>query len=220
MQLEPPDEFDVSFRLKNGHAFKVQVHTSWAPPMAKRFFILSKLHYFNNSSFYRVLRKDAETNFVAQWGYRGIPEVDAAWISNQESNQTWKPFVSNTRGTVAFGTHSINNTGTDPNCTAPDCAMGWSVELFVNYGDNSRLDASGFCPFGTVSDIDMAVLDGVFAGYGELIEVCEEAATPYCLQDDHGNWLGPSLDRLLSQGNDYLRTQKPLLDAVDVVNSN
>ena len=32
-----------------------------------------------------------EQQYVAQWGYRGSPGVDDAWIKYQRSNQTWQP---------------------------------------------------------------------------------------------------------------------------------
>jgi cyclophilin family peptidyl-prolyl cis-trans isomerase len=38
--------------------------------------------------------------------------------------------------------------------------------LFINYGNNSRLDADRFAPFGEVIE-GMEVADQIYAGYGE-----------------------------------------------------
>ena len=43
--------------------------------------------------------------------------------------------VSNTRGTVVFSTAGPGTRTT---------------QLFINFGDNSRLDSMGFTPFGTI----------------------------------------------------------------------
>ncbi|MEL7372329.1 MAG: peptidylprolyl isomerase, partial [Myxococcota bacterium] len=68
--------------------------------------------------------------------------------------------------------------------------------IFINFGDNARLDSMGFAPFGRVRD--MAAIDALYAGYGE--------GAP------RGN--GPSQARLQSEGNAYLRAQFDRLDYI------
>ena len=48
------------------------------------------------------------------------------------------------------------------------CAGGDSrtTQLFINYGDNARLDTQGFSPFGEVTE-GMQFVDGIYAEYRE-----------------------------------------------------
>lgn len=41
-----------------------------------------------------------------------------------------------------------------------------TAQLFINYGDNARLDSQGFAPFGQITD-GMAAVDALYSGYGE-----------------------------------------------------
>ena len=87
--------------------------------------------------------------FVAQFGIPARPDVAAAWdhayIVDDRVTQ------SNKRGTLTFATAGPNTRTT---------------QIFINYGDNARLDAQGFAPFGEVID-GLDIADKFFAGYGE-----------------------------------------------------
>ena len=198
-----PETFSAKFTTSVG-SFTVSVITAWAPPMAQRFYTLSRLGYFVGSPFYRVLNLNTSVRFVTQWGYRGNSSVDQAWISNQLNNATWKPKEpGNIRGTVSFGTEYVENDGQDPNCTASMCSRGFGVELFVNLANNSRLDANGFAPFGFISEDDMSVVDSLFSGYGECSDVCIAAGftNPYCFFDEsRGTWRGVNLTDMVQNG--------------------
>lgn len=170
MRAPPPAAFAVRFDTTQG-SFTVHVNSSWAPPMAQRFFALARLQYATGSPFYRVLRTNASHAFVSQWGYRGVPGVDQAWVGRQTSTATARVRQSNTRGSVAFGTSEIANNGNMPYCHSKLCSFGFSVELFVNLADNSRLDGSDFSPFGAIAEEDMAVVDRLYAGYGECSDL-------------------------------------------------
>lgn len=156
--------------------------------------------------------------FVVQFGYRGDPAVDKCWQDALTSNAT-APVVApgNVRGTVSFAMNALpNKTEQTPYCEpgAQYCALGFSNNIFINLGNNSRLNAPGFAIFGSVSAPGMAVVDALYARYGDVRELCGVNSTDvYC------NGFGPacqgvSVDRLLSEGNAYLTRERPLLDAV------
>jgi peptidyl-prolyl cis-trans isomerase A (cyclophilin A) len=69
--------------------------------------------------------------------------------------------------------------------------------VFVNYGDNSRLDASHFTPFGKVVT-GMDVVDSLYKGYGEGAPMGH----------------GPDQGAIQSQGNAYLDANFPKLDGI------
>jgi len=207
-----PASFTARFSLASGVFFDVRVESARAPPMAARFFLLASLNYFAGAPFYRVLR-DGRASFVAQVGYRGVPAVDAAWVARRTSNATVAVAPpGNARGTVAFGTGEVP--GPRANCSAPACSLGFSVELFINTADNSRLDAADFSPFGTVDAAGMRVVDGLYAGYGELADLCAGGdRDEFCVRRGAG-WAGVNLTRLLAEGDAYARSGYPRLDRV------
>ena len=83
---------------------------------------------------------------------------------------------SNTRGRITFATAGPNTRTT---------------QLFINFGDNSRLDGLGFAPFGEVVQ-GMEVVDQIYAGYGEQ----------------------PDQSLIRSQGKTYLDANYPMLDRI------
>src|SRR5437867_3810637 len=89
---------------------------------------------------------------------------------------------SNLRGNVTFATAGPKTRTT---------------QVFINYGDNSRLDGDGFSPFGRVVE-GMEVVDKLYSGYGE--------GAP------SGN--GPSQDMLTKEGKPYLDKNFPKLDSI------
>ena len=195
----------------------VRVTTAWAPAHAARFYVLSLLSYFDGSPLYRVLDRGAGERFVAQWGYRGSPAVDAAWLAYAMDNTSEAVAPpGNVRGAVAFGTGSVP--GPRPNCTATECSLGFSVELYVNLADNARLDAADFVTFGTVDDAGLAVVAHAYAGYGECADLCAASTPPggtYCVPDGMGGWAGVNLTRMLAEGSEtYLRPTHPRLTYV------
>jgi hypothetical protein len=62
------------------------------------------------------------------------------------SNATSPVLKSNIRGFASFSMNALpNKTAQTPNCAegSPYCAMGFSSNIFVNFGNNSRLDGPG-----------------------------------------------------------------------------
>ena len=73
-----------------------------------------------------------------------------------------------------------------------------TTQIFINYRDNIRLDASGFAPFGQVVE-GMEVVDALYGGYGE--------GAP--------NGRGPDQFRVNVEGEKYLARQFPKLDKIN-----
>ncbi len=147
----------------------VEVDPSLAPNGAKRFYDLVQAKYFNGARFYRVV-----PNFVVQWGAAADPAVTKKWDVNIVDDPVK---ASNTRGTVTFAA-----TG-QPNSR--------STHLFINLGDNARLDAMGFAPIGRVTG-GMDAVDRIYSGYGEE----------------------PDQTQIGAHGNAYLEKSFPKLDYI------
>ena len=168
-----PDTFRVKFETSRG-VFVVEARRDWAPRGADRFYNLVRAGFFDDSRFFRV-----RAGFVAQFGIAGDPAVAAVWRSQTIPDDP--PRQSNTRGTVSYAM-----TGADTRTT----------QLFVNLGDNSRLDREGFAPVGRVVE-GMDVVDGLYAGYGE---------------DAGGGMRGGRQGVIFEGGNAYLDREYPKLD--------
>jgi peptidyl-prolyl cis-trans isomerase A (cyclophilin A) len=72
-----------------------------------------------------------------------------------------------------------------------------ATQVFINSTDNARLDAMRFAPFGQVVQ-GMDVVDALYKGYGEGAPMGS----------------GPDQGRVQAQGNAYLDTTFPKLDAI------
>ena len=217
----PPDVFSVRFETTAGQ-FTITAVTEWAPPYAQRFWQLARTEYMRGAPFYRVDRINSSVAWVVQFRYRGEPTVDKCWDDKMTSNATWsvhKP--GNVRGTVAFSMNAVVPTPEMINCTSElYCAQGFSTNIFINYANNTRLDSPGFSIFGYVEPGGMEVVDRLFAGYGEVSDLCgsnstqkSAAGTSFC--NGFGkDCKGVSMSRLLDQGRSYWRTERPLLDSI------
>jgi peptidyl-prolyl cis-trans isomerase A (cyclophilin A) len=139
-----PATFRALFDTSAG-MFVVQVHREWAPQGADRFFNLVKRGFYTDCRIFRVIK-----NFAAQWGLHGDPEVNAVWA--QATLAPDRARKSNIRGRVTFA--------------MGDGAASRTTQVFINLGDNSRLDIDGFAPFGEVTT-SMLLVERLFAEYGE-----------------------------------------------------
>ena len=110
---------------------------------ADRFYNLVKSGFFDDARFFRVI-----SGFMVQFGIHGDPKISAAWRDKRIADDPAKQ--SNTRGLVSFATSGPNSR---------------TSQLFINYGDNSRLDKMGFSPIGHVIE-GMDVVEQLYAGYG------------------------------------------------------
>lgn len=170
-----PETFNVKLETTKGDIV-IEVVRQWAPNGVDRFYNLVKSGFYEDVAFFRVL-----DGFMAQVGLNANPEVTAAWARAPIADDPVTK--SNTRGMVTFAMSGSPNSRT--------------TQFFINYGDNSYLDKSGFAPFGKVVD-GMAVADSLYSGYGE--------GAP--------RGRGPAQGQLMREGNSYLKAQFPELDYI------
>jgi peptidyl-prolyl cis-trans isomerase A (cyclophilin A) len=168
---QAPATFRARFETSQG-PFIIEVHRDWAPIGADRFYTLVKRGFYNDARFFRVL-----SGFMAQFGLSGDParqgEYAAANLLDEPAKQ------SNRRSFVTFAKESSPNTR--------------YTMVFINYKDNSYLDADGFAPFGQVV-VGMDVVDKLYGGYGRANV--------------------PDQRRIKSEGNAYLMAEYPKLDFI------
>jgi len=174
LKEKAPESYQVKFITTKGD-FTITVTRAWAPLGADRFYNLVRHHFYDNASFFRALQ-----GFVVQFGLSAYPPVSAAW-----TNATIKddPVTkSNAKGFITFATGGPNTRTT---------------QVFINLGDNARLDGMGFSAFGQVTD-GMNVVESIYTGYGE--------GAP--------SGAGPSQDEIEKQGKPYLDKGWPKLDSI------
>ncbi len=169
MKATAPATYQVKFVTTKGDVI-IEVTRAWAPRGADRFYNLVRAGFFTDAAFFRVLQ-----GFMAQFGIPSRPDVAAVWSNANIPDDPVKQ--SNKRGFVTFAKTDQPNTR--------------STQLFINFGDNSRLDADGFAPFGQVVE-GMENVDKIFSGYGQ--------------QPDQG--------RITTQGKAYLDRNYPKLDKI------
>jgi peptidyl-prolyl cis-trans isomerase A (cyclophilin A) len=174
MTSTAPAKYKAKFETSKG-TFVIEVQRDWAPLGADRFYELVKSGYYDDVRFFRVL-----DGFMAQFGIHGDPKMSASWREQRIQDDPVK--ASNTRGMVSYAMAGPNTRTT---------------QVFINYGDNSRLDGMKFSPFGKVVE-GMDVVDKLYAEYGE--------GAP--------RGPGPDQGRLQAEGNAYLNKEFPKLDYV------
>jgi peptidyl-prolyl cis-trans isomerase A (cyclophilin A) len=174
MQATAPAVFRARFETTAGD-FVIEVQRDWAPLGADRFYNLVRSGYFDGVRFFRVI-----AGFMAQFGIHGDPAVAALWRERRIPDDPVRQ--SNMRGMVSYAT------------AGPDTR---TTQLFINFGDNRRLDGQGFAPFGRVIE-GMDVVDRLHARYGEGAPAGR----------------GPNQGRIQAEGNAYLEREFPELDVV------
>jgi peptidyl-prolyl cis-trans isomerase A (cyclophilin A) len=147
----------------------IEVTRADAPLGADRFYNLVKAKYFDGARFFRVI-----PGFMAQFGLAADPAVSKAWDVPIQDDPVK---TSNVRGTVSFAATAAPNSR--------------STQLFINFGDNSRLDSSRFAPIGRVVS-GMENVDQIYSGDREK----------------------PDQGRIEAEGNTYLEKEFPQLDYI------
>jgi peptidyl-prolyl cis-trans isomerase A (cyclophilin A) len=153
-------------RIENTRdTFVIEVHRDWAPHGADRFYSLVKAGFYDACRFFRVL-----PYFMVQFGINGNPKIQAAWRSATIPDDPVK--VSNMRMSVSFATSGPNTRTT---------------QVFINYRDNTMLDAQGFAPFGVVVEGMNAVaeLEAKFADRPDQKRI-EQEGNAYLIREFPG----------------------------------
>jgi peptidyl-prolyl cis-trans isomerase A (cyclophilin A) len=163
-----PDEFKVKFETSCG-TFVLEVQRKYAPLGVDHFHKAVKEGFYDECRFFRVVPK-----FVVQFGINGNPKVQKKWRDNPIKDDPVT--VSNVRGSVCYATAGANTRTT---------------QLFINLGDNSRLDKLGFAPFGKITE-GMDVVDKITSQYGEK----------------------PNQGQIQERGNEYLKEDFPKMDYI------
>ena len=171
LKEKAPDTFQAKFDSSKG-VFVIEVHRDWAPIGADRFYNLVKNGFFDGCRFFRVI-----PDFMVQFGINGDPAVDAAWERADINDDPVKQ--SNKLGFISYG-----NTGR-PNSRG--------TQVFINYKDNSFLDAQRFSPFGqVVSGMDVVVK----------------------LNSEYGSKPQEAQGTIKAEGNKFLNSKFPKLDFI------
>lgn len=147
----------------------IEVTRADAPVGADRFYNLVKAKYFDGARFFRVI-----PGFMAQFGLAADPALSKTWDVPIQDDPVK---ASNIRGAVTFAATSAPNSR--------------STQLFINFGDNARLDGQRFAPFGKVVS-GMENVDQIYSGAGE----------------------NPDQGRIEAEGNAYLEKEFPQLDFI------
>ena len=168
MKAEAPSSYRARFETSAG-TFVVEVTRAWAPLGADRFYNLVRGGFFDGTRFFRVI-----PGFMAQFGLNGDPGVNTRWRAATIADDPVRQH--NVRGTITFATAGENTRTT---------------QMFINFGDNSRLDSQGFAPLGRVVE-GMDAVDRIYSGYGET----------------------PNQGLIQMRGNAYLAAQFPKLDTI------
>lgn len=118
----------------------IDVNRSLAPLGADHFHATVVDGFYNHSALFRVV-----PGFVVQWGISGDRAENEKWLHRTITDD---PVVgSNTIATVTYADGG------------PETR---STQLFVNLKDNSKLDAQGFAPFGTMDAVSLATMRKAF----------------------------------------------------------
>jgi peptidyl-prolyl cis-trans isomerase A (cyclophilin A) len=164
-----PDTFKVRFELSNGTVV-AEFQRAWSPIGVQHFYDLVRKGFYNEAKFFRVV-----PGFVVQFGIAADPEMDRQWANQEIRDDAVKQ--SNVRGTITFAKSGAPNSR--------------STQLFINLGNNARLDAMAFSPIGRVIE-GMEIVDAIESKHGER----------------------PDQGAIHAQGNAYLDQRFPGLDFI------
>jgi peptidyl-prolyl cis-trans isomerase A (cyclophilin A) len=139
-----PPRYRVQFETSQGD-LTIEVTRAWAPRGADRFQELVRMHYFDQSRFFRVV-----PGFIAQFGVHRDFRVHEKWREFFILDDP--PQEKNLRGTLSFAKSDVNTRAT---------------EIFINLVDNPSLDEQRFVPFAKIMQ-GMDVVDRFYSGYGEM----------------------------------------------------
>jgi peptidyl-prolyl cis-trans isomerase A (cyclophilin A) len=143
LKAQAPAEYDAKFTTTKGDLV-IHVTRAWAPLGADRFYNLVKHHFYDGAALFRVV-----SGFVVQFGLGPDPAVNKAWEDASIKDDPVK--ASNKMGFITYAMAGPNTRTT---------------QVFINLGDNSRLDSMGFAAFGQVTS-GMDVVQQFYSGYAD-----------------------------------------------------
>jgi len=125
-----PEEFQLQFLtdIDGFGAVVLNITRKWAPLGVDHLFSLVQDGFYDGAAFFRVV-----PGFVVQFGISGTPSENIKWHTEIKDDPVVK---SNLQWTMSYATAGPNTRTT---------------QLFINFKDNTKLDASGFAPIGVVS---------------------------------------------------------------------
>jgi homoserine O-acetyltransferase len=168
-----PDVYRVQLDTTKGKII-LEVTRVLAPRGADRFYHLVETGFYDDSRFFRVIK-----GRFAQFGIAGNPRIAAVWQNEHFPDDPVR--ASNVCGSFAYA------------MTGPDAR---TTQIYINTGDQTRQDAQGFAPFGTVVE-GMEVVNDLYSEYGE---------------NSGGGMRAGRQAKLFEEGNTYLDREFPLLD--------
>lgn len=165
---QTPEKFRFVLDTTKGK-IAIEANRSWSPKGVDRLYELVQGGFFKDIAFFRVV-----DGFVVQFGIHGDPKVSSQWKSKNIEDDPVKE--SNKIGTISFATAGPGTRTT---------------QLFINLGDNARLDSMGFSPVAKVVE-GMDVVKKLYSSYGER----------------------PDQGAIQSKGNSYLKGSFPEMDYI------
>tara|TARA_B100000795_G_C22562477_1_gene346883 strand:+ start:120 stop:701 length:582 start_codon:yes stop_codon:yes gene_type:complete len=177
------DDIYVKFDLAGdgigaANSFILRVVPAWAPKGASRFLELIDSKFYDDQRFFRVLDGMYDI-WIAQFGMSGDPKTQRIWEKKPIQDDPIKH--SNTRGTVSFAMSGPNTRTT---------------QLFLNFGDSSK------------------VLDNDFAPFAEVVSGIEAVDAIHKIGEGAPSGKGPSQGEINKHGNTYLDSKYPQLTKI------
>jgi len=181
--LAMADPFFVEFKLAgqgvpDGASFMLKVQPSWAPIGAARFKELVEARFYDDNRFFRVLDGMYDI-WIAQFGINGDPATHRKW--EQKPIKDDPSTHSNTRGTVSFAMSGRNSR---------------TSQLFLNFGDSSK------------------VLDKDFPVFGEVVSGMDAVDAIHKIGEGPPKGKGPAQHDITQKGNAFLDAKFPQLTRV------
>jgi peptidyl-prolyl cis-trans isomerase A (cyclophilin A) len=207
MRAKAPEVFRIVFDTTRGE-FEVESRRAWAPHGADRLYNLARLGFLDDTAFYRTIHTPAcSADWVVQFGVSGDPAVSCVYNSNPPAvpqpgailaDDAVSPLLSNTQGVLAYSAVLDAARG--------GAATNRTTELFISYGNHSQLDALGFAPVAVVTRGYEEVVRALYAGYGEMADMCDLHGYQPCA--------APTTEQVYGGGNAFLRSRFPRLDFI------
>lgn len=175
-QLKAPEIFRATFETTKG-TFVVEAIREWAPAGVDRLYQLLQTHFYDSNCLFRV-----QKGYVVQFGISDHQAINRFWEDRPIPDEPVKQ--SNLTGVISY---------------ARDGPGTRTVQLFINLGENAKLDTinfNGLCGFPPVARI--------ISGFG----VVEQFHSEYGFEPANHQ------DSLLKYGNRYQVEHFPGLDYI------